>query len=65
MSDKETNETSAKPIKSSPLINALVIGFLLGIIIYSVVNNALGFLSIIPLYLIFKLWGKQDANSDS
>lgn len=44
-----------KKLKSFSITNAVIIGFLIGIIIYSVVMNTWGFLSIIPLYLIYKL----------
>ena len=44
-----------KKMKSFSITNAVLIGFLMGIIIYSVVMNTWGFLSIIPLYLIYKL----------
>jgi len=34
-----------KKIKYSSLINALCIGFLIGIVIYSAANNSLGFMT--------------------
>ena len=48
----------AKKIKPSPIIDAFFIGFLVGIIIYSVVANSWGFLTLIPLYLIYILLKK-------
>lgn len=36
-------------------VNALLIGFLIGIVIYSVAANTFGFLMLIPLYMISKL----------
>jgi uncharacterized protein YqhQ len=45
----------AKKMKSKAITNALLIGFLIGIVIYSVVKNSLGFLTLIPLFLIYKL----------
>lgn len=45
----------AKKMKSTSLINALLIGFLLGVVFYSVVKNSLGFLTLIPLYFAYKL----------
>ncbi|GAB5551837.1 MAG: hypothetical protein Sapg2KO_14280 [Saprospiraceae bacterium] len=42
-----------KKIKPSPLIDAFFIGFLIGIIIYSVAMNSWGFFTLIPLYLIY------------
>jgi len=45
----------AKKMRSATVINALLIGFLVGIIFYSIVKNSLGFLTLIPLFLIYKL----------
>ncbi len=65
MSTKELPELTdqellleAKKIKPSPIIDAFFIGFLVGIIIYSVVANSWGFLTLIPLYLIYILLKK-------
>lgn len=45
----------AKKMKSFSLTNALFIGFLAGIIIFSIVKNSWGMLTIIPLYFIYKM----------
>lgn len=45
----------AKKIKSTSITNALLIGFMVGVIIFSIVKNSLGFLTLIPLFLIYKL----------
>lgn len=45
----------AKKIKSASIINALLIGFLIGILVFSVVKNTWGFLTIIPLFFAYKL----------
>ncbi len=45
----------AKKKKSAAIINALLIGFLAGIIFFSVAKNTLGLLTIIPLFFIYKL----------
>ena len=45
----------AKKAKSASITNAFLIGFLIGIIFYSVVKNSWGFLTLIPLFLIYKL----------
>lgn len=53
-----TNEElleKAKKMKSTTIINALLIGFMVGIIIYSAVKNTLGFFTLIPLYFVYKL----------
>jgi hypothetical protein len=62
MNQKELTELTdeellqeAKKRKSAAILNALLIGFLAGIIFYSVVKNTLGFLTLIPLFLAYKL----------
>ena len=52
LSDNELLE-AAKNFKQSPMIDAFFIVFLIGIIIYSAAANALGFLTLIPLVLIY------------
>lgn len=54
LTDQELLE-KAKKMKSTTIINALLIGFMIGVIIYSVVKNTLGFFTLIPLYIVFKL----------
>lgn len=62
MSQKELSELTneellqeAKKRKSASIMNALLIGFLAGVIVYSIVKNSLGFFTLIPLYFIYKL----------
>lgn len=45
----------AKKMKSFSITNALIIGFLVGIIFYSIVKNSWGLLTLIPLYFIYKM----------
>ncbi len=52
LSDKELLE-EAKKIKPSPMIDAFFIGFLIGIIIFSVAANTWGLVSLIPLFLVY------------
>lgn len=52
LSDEELLKV-AKDNKPSPLFDAIFIGFLVGIIIYSVVANAWGIFTFIPLALIY------------
>jgi hypothetical protein len=52
----------AKKMKSNSIMNAVLIGFLAGIIIFSVVKNTLGFLTLIPLFLAYKLINKSNHN---
>jgi hypothetical protein len=62
MTDKDLSELSdqelldeVKKMQSFSITNALFIGFLIGIIIYSVVKSSWGMLTLIPLYLIYKM----------
>jgi len=45
----------AKKMKSANITNAVLIGFLVGVVFYSVIKNTWGFLTLIPLFLIYKL----------
>lgn len=53
----------AKKMKSTSIMNAAFIGFLIGIVIYSVVKNSLGFLTLIPLFLAYKLINNSKHNT--
>lgn len=59
ITDKELIEEAEK-IKPSPTIDAFFIGFLIGIIIFSVAVSTWGFLTLIPLYLIYLLLKKSE-----
>jgi hypothetical protein len=52
-------------MKQSPIVDALFIGFLIGIVIYSVVAQTWGFLTLIPLYLIYRLLKKPKGDKDA
>lgn len=45
----------AKKMKSSAIQHALIIGFLIGIIIFSVLKSTWGFFTLIPLFFIYRL----------
>lgn len=45
----------AKKMRSTSIINAVLIGFLAGIILYSIMVNSIGFLTLIPLFVAYKL----------
>ena len=62
MKQKELSELTdhellaeAKKMKSTAIKYALFIGFLIGIVWYSIVKNSLGFFTLIPLFLAYKL----------
>lgn len=58
LTDKELQE-EAKKIIPSPVLDAFLIGFLVGIIIFSVVVNTWGLFSLIPLFLIYTVLKKS------
>lgn len=45
----------AKKMKLTSITNAVLIGFLIGIVIYSIMKNSLGFFTLIPLFFAYKL----------
>lgn len=55
----------AKKLKSTAIINAVLIGFLIGIVLYSVVKNNFGFLMLIPLFIAYKLINNSNHNSQA
>ena len=54
LTDQELLQESKK-LKTAAAFNAVFIGFLFGIIFYSVVKNSVGWFTIIPLFLAYKL----------
>ena len=54
LSDQELLD-EAKKLKSLSITNAFIIGFLVGIVIYSVAKNTWGLLTLIPLYFVYKM----------
>ena len=69
MNQKESSELTGqelieeiKKIKPSPIVDAFFIGFLVGIIIYSLVANSWGFLTLIPLFIVYRLLKKSKRN---
>lgn len=57
----ENNESENKPDDKmqkkhlSPVITALFIGFLIGIVVYSAVVSSWGIFTLIPVYFIYRL----------
>ena len=69
MNQKELSELTdqelldkAKKMKSNSIFYSLFIGFLIGIIIYSIVVNSWGFFTLIPLFFIYKLVNNSNNN---
>jgi riboflavin transporter FmnP len=54
-----------KKIKSASIINAFLIGFMIGIVIYSVVKSSLGFFTLIPLFIAFKVFNNPESNKNN
>lgn len=51
-----------KKMKSAATIDAACIGFLIGIVVYSIWKNTLGFFTLIPLFIVYKLINKPKYN---
>ena len=51
--------------KSSPILDATLIGVMIGIIIWGVAKNNLGFFTLIPLYFVYKLLNKPKTSTSS
>lgn len=69
MKQKELSELTdqelldrAKKMKSTSLINAVLIGFMIGIIIFSILKSSLGFFTLIPLFFIYKVFNNSKKN---
>lgn len=54
LSDQELL-AEAKKLKSFSITNAFLIGFLLGIVAFSIIKSTFGFLMLIPLYFAHKM----------
>ena len=62
MTQKELSELTdqellakAKKMKSDSFMNALLIGVMIGVVIYSIVKKSYSFLTLIPLFFIHKM----------
>ena len=61
LSDEELlNEV--KNNKSTAIINATLIGFMMGVVVYSIVKNTWGFFTLIPLFFVYKLFNNSKKN---
>ncbi|TDO23198.1 FUSC family protein [Pedobacter duraquae] len=54
----------AKKMKSNSIINAVLIGFMIGIVVYSIVKHSLSFLTLIPLFLAYKFFNSSKKNEE-
>jgi hypothetical protein len=71
MKQKELSELTdqelldeAKKMKASSITHAFVIGLMVGVVVYSVVKNTWGFLTLIPLFFIYKLTRNSGRNEE-
>ena len=48
----------AKKMKSTAILNAFLIGLVIGVVIYGVAKNNWGFFALIPLFIVFKVFNK-------
>jgi riboflavin transporter FmnP len=58
---EELNQAMQKK-KSRSILNAILVGFLIGIVIYSIVKNTLGLVTLIPLFLAYKIVNNSKTN---
>ena len=58
LTDQELLE-EAKKMKSTSMTNAVLIGIMVGVIIYSIINNSVGFFTLIPLFFIYKIFNNS------
>ncbi len=63
LSDEELLK-EAKKMKSNTIINATIIGVFIGILIYSVAVNKSGLLTLILLFIIYKLVNNSKYNKE-
>lgn len=59
LSDADLRE-KAKAMKRSEVLHALVIGLMAGVVIYSVIMNSWGLVTLIPLFFISRLLRQSD-----
>jgi hypothetical protein len=53
----------AKKVKSTSIINAALIGFLMGIVFYSFAKNSWGLFTLVPLFFAYKLNNSSKRNT--
>ena len=61
LSDQELLD-KRKKIKSTNIMNAIIIGLLVGVTVYGAVKNDLGFFTFFPLFLAFFINKSSKAN---
>lgn len=54
----------AKKMKTTSMTNAVLVGFMIGIVMYSIVYKSVGFLTLIPLYFAYKIINSSKNTKD-
>ena len=54
----------AKKMKLTNVVNALLIGFLVGVLLFSIFKNSIGLFSLIPLYFVYKLVNRKNNHDE-
>lgn len=63
LTDHESLEKVSKS-KSTAITNAVIIGFMIGIVVWSVAKNSVGLFTLIPLFFVYKLLNKPTHERD-
>ena len=59
----ERSLAKAKKDKSDAIMNAAFIGFVIGILVFSIAKNGLGFFTLIPLYFLYIAFKKRNVKT--
>jgi len=72
MKDKKLSELTdqelleeAKKMKSNAITHALLIGGVIGVVIYAVAKNNIGFFALVPLYFVYKVFSNPENNKNN
>ena len=63
LTDEELMQ-EGKKLKRNKIATALIIGFMAGVVLYSIAKNTWGLLTLIPLFLIYKLVNNSKKDKD-
>ena len=63
--DKSTNSEREKSSNKSLMMNAFLIGLFIGVIIYGVAKNNIGFFGLLPILIALWLFNKPKSNKPS
>jgi len=61
LSDEELL-AEAKKMKSNEVLHALLIGVMIGVIVFSIWKETIGLFTLIPLFFIYRMLHKPDHN---